>query len=301
MELRVLKYFLAVAREGSVTAAAHSMHVTQPTLSRQLQELEEELGQKLFIRSNNHNAVLTPEGTLLRKRAEDILDMVHKTENEFSAMGEDIAGDIYIGGGESDAMRRILRGIKNLQEEHPNIRCHVYSGNTEDVMDKLDYGMLDFGVLVQPVDVDKYNHITLPDEDVWGVLMRKDHPLAELKQITPEDLRQEPLICSRYVIRRSGVKNHCAQWFGKEFSRINVVATYNLIFNAALMVEEGIGCALVMDKLAEVQHHRNLCFRQLSPRLTTGLELVWKKQQFFSAASELFLERLRVTLPEKQI
>lgn len=299
MELRVLKYFLAVAREGSVTAAAHSMHVTQPTLSRQLQELEEELGQKLFIRSNNHNAVLTPEGILLRKRAEDILEMVHKTENEFSSMGEDVAGDIYIGGGESDAMRRILREIKSIQEEHPNIRCHVYSGNAEDVMDKLDGGTLDFGVLIQPVDVDKYHHLTLPDEDVWGVLMRKDHPLAELKQITPEDLRQEPLICSRYVIRRSGVKNHCAQWFGKEFSRINVVATYNLIFNAALMVEEGIGSALVMDKLAEVQHHSNLCFRPLSPRLTSGLELVWKKQQIFSAASELFLERLRKTLSEK--
>lgn len=167
MELRVLRYFLGVAREGSMTGAARVLHVTQPTLSRQLQDLEEELGQKLFIRGS-HSVTLTPEGMVLRKRAEEILEMVHKTEAEFESMGEMVGGDVYIGGGETEAMRRIARLIHEIRDDYPEIRFHLFSGNAEDVTERLDKGILDFGILIQPVDLMKYNTIELPEKVVWG-------------------------------------------------------------------------------------------------------------------------------------
>ncbi len=292
MELRVLRYFLGVAREGSMTGAARTLHVTQPTLSRQLQELEEELGQKLFIRGS-HSVTLTPEGMLLRKRAEEILDMVHKTESEFSSMGEIVSGDIYIGGGETEAMRQIARVIRELREDYPEIRFHIFSGNAEDVMERLDKGMLDFGVLIQPVNIAKYNFVNLPDKDVWGVAMRKDSPLARKKSITRQELLDVPLICSRQVVQRLSQRNEYSEWFGEDGARLNIAATYNLIYNAALMVEEGIGYAITLDKLVNVTEHSDLCFRPLTPRVESGLNVVWKKYQVFSAAAELFLERIR--------
>lgn len=292
MELRVLRYFLGVAREGSMTGAARTLHVTQPTLSRQLQELEEELGQKLFIRGS-HSVTLTPEGMLLRKRAEEILDMVNKTESEFSSMGEIVSGDIYIGGGETEAMRQIARVIRELREDYSEIRFHIFSGNAEDVMERLDKGMLDFGVLIQPVNIAKYNFVNLPDKDVWGVAMRKDSPLARKKSITRQELLDVPLICSRQVVQRLSQRNEYSEWFGEDGARLNIAATYNLIYNAALMVEEGIGYAITLDKLVNVTEHSDLCFRPLTPRVESGLNVVWKKYQVFSAAAELFLERIR--------
>lgn len=292
MELRVLRYFLGVAREGSMTGAARTLHVTQPTLSRQLQELEEELGQKLFIRGS-HSVTLTPEGMLLRKRAEEILDMVHKTESEFSSMGEIVSGDIYIGGGETEAMRQIARVIRELQEDYPEIRFHIFSGNAEDVMERLDKGTLDFGVLIQPVNIAKYNFVNLPDKDVWGVVMRKDSSLARKKSITKQNLLDVPLICSRQVVQRLSQRNEYSEWFGEDGARLNIAATYNLIYNAALMVEEGIGYAITLDKLVNVTEHSDLCFRPLTPRVEASLNVVWKKYQVFSAAAELFLERIR--------
>lgn len=196
MEIRVLKYFLAVAREGSITGAANSLHLTQPTLSRQLQELEKELKQKLLIRGK-YKVTLTPEGMILRKRAEEIIDMVEKTEAEFSSISDTISGDIYIGGGESDAMKYIAGIIKEIQSEFFGIKFHIYSGNAEDVTEKLDKGLLDFGILIQPVDVSKYDHITLPEKDVWGVIMRKDNPLSQKKNIKLEDIVKIPLLASR--------------------------------------------------------------------------------------------------------
>jgi DNA-binding transcriptional LysR family regulator len=177
MEIRVLRYFLTVAREGSITGAANVLNVTQPTLSRQLKELEQELGKKLLIRSN-HNTILTDEGMFLRKRAEEIVDMVDKLEAEFSSMEETISGDVYIGGGETDAMKQIARVGKGLQLRYPNIRYHLYSGNEDDVTERLDKGLLDFGILIQPANLTKYNYINIPAKDVWGVVMRKDSPIA---------------------------------------------------------------------------------------------------------------------------
>ncbi len=292
MELRVLRYFLAVAREGSMTGASRTLHVTQPTLSRQLQDLEDELGRQLFIRGS-HSLTLTAEGMLLRKRAEEILEMVHKTESEFSSMGETIAGDIYIGGGETEAMRQIARLTREIRRDYPEVRFHIFSGNAEDVTERLDKGILDFGLLIQPVDILKYDSINLPDKVTWGVVMRKDSPLAKKQVVTQQDLLDLPLICSRQVVQRLGQRNEYSDWFAETGARRKRVGTYNLIYNAALMVEEGVGYAIALDRLVNTTSHSRLCFRPLKPGVKSGMNLVWKKYQVFSSAAELFLERAR--------
>lgn len=292
MEIRVLRYFLTVAREGSITRAANFLHLTQPTLSRQLQDLEKELGQKLFVRGS-HNISLTPEGMILRKRAEEIVDMVDKTESVFRSISDTVSGDIYIGGGETESMKYIAEVIKDMREEYPAIKYHLYSGNAEDVTERLDKGLLDFGILIQPTDLSKYEYITLPSKDVWGVLMKKDSALALKKEIKLDDLYDLPLICSRQVVRRTSVKNDFLEWFGGNFEKMNVAATYNLVYNARIMVEEGIGYALTLDKLVNTMHTSNIAFRPLSPKLESGLDIVWKKYQIFSPAANLFLSKLR--------
>ncbi len=290
MEIRVLRYFLAVAREGTIVRAANFLQVTQPTLSRQLQDLEDELGQKLFIRSNR-NITLTPEGMFLRRRAEEIMEMVNKTETDFSVMGESVRGKVYIGGGESDAMRLIADVIHSMRQEYPEVRCHIFSGNAADVMERLDKGILDFGVLIHPVDISKYDSITLPVKNLWGVIMRKDSPLAAKKHVEPGDLVNLPLICSR--MDDSGPsRNPFAAWFGAGFEKLNVVATYNLIYNAALMVDAGIGYALSLNHLSNIDSRSSLCFRPLQPRLESGLSIVWKKYQVFNKAAEVFKNRI---------
>lgn len=292
MELRVLKYFLAVAREGSFTRAANNLHVTQPTLSRQLMDLEYEVGQKLLIRGKN-NVTLTQEGMLLRKRAEEILSLVNKTEDELGAIGNDISGEVYIGGGESKAMELIARVIKDLQTECPFIRYHFHSGNAEDVTERLDKGLLDFGILLQPVDISKYESVSLPIKDVWGVVVRKDDPLAEKKIIRKQDLQNIPLLFSRQLIGSNQQENAINKWFGKDYEALNIAATYNLIFNAALLVEEGVGCAVTIDNLVNRQEHSNLRFIPFEPKLESALNIVWKKRQVFSKAAELFLEKIQ--------
>ncbi|MEC2077789.1 LysR family transcriptional regulator [Metabacillus fastidiosus] len=293
MEFRVLRYFLTVAREGSMTAAANFLHVTQPTLSRQLKDLEQELGKKLFIRSS-HSIILTDEGMLLRKRAEEIVDMVDKLETEFSSMEETISGDVYIGGGETEVMRHIALVVKDLRSTFPNIRYHLYSGNEDDVTERLDKGLLDFGILIQPADLSKYNYIDIPGKDVWGVVMRKDSPLASKNTIQVVDLLNVPVICSRQAMKQTFSKNEFADWFGEDFEKLNVVTTYNLAYNAAIMVDEGIGYAITLDKLVNTSSDSNLCFRPLEPRLESGLNIVWKKHQVFSAAADMFLKEIQV-------
>ncbi|MBU7592898.1 LysR family transcriptional regulator [Metabacillus halosaccharovorans] len=292
MELRVLRYFLAVAREGSMTAAADYLHVTQPTLSRQIKDLEQELGKKLFTRSS-HSIILTEEGILLRKRAEEIIEMVDKLEAEFHSMEETISGDVYIGSGETEAMKQIARVVKDLQLHYPNIRFHLYSGNEEDVTERLDKGLLDFGILIQPADLSKYNYVNIPAKDVWGVVMRKDSHLARKETIQAIDLVNIPLVCSRQVMKQTFSKNEFADWFGEDFTKLNIVSTYNLAYNAAIMVEEGIGYALTLDKIVNTSSDSNLCFKPLEPKLESGLNIVWKKHQVFSAAAELFLKEIQ--------
>ena len=291
MELRVLKYFLTVAREGSITGAANSLHLTQPTLTRQIQELEKELGQKLLVRGK-YKVTLTPEGMILRKRAQEIVDMVEKTEAEFQAITDTISGEVYIGGGESDCMKYIAEIIKEIQADYPDIKFHISSGNAEDVTEKLDKGLLDFGVLIQPVDLSKYDNLPLPDKDVWGVIMRKNSPLAKKNYIELEDLKGLPLINSRQAMRKTSSKNEFIEWFHGEFENMNTVATINLVYNAAVMVKAGIGYAITLDKLVDTSSESDLCFRPLKPRLESGLDIVWKKYQVFSPAAKLFLDKL---------
>lgn len=292
MELRVLRYFLAVAREGNITAAANFLHLTQPTLSRQIKDLEEELGLQLLIRKS-HRVTLTSEGMLLRKRAEEIISMVDKTKSEFSSMEGTISGDIYIGGGETQAIRDIAEIIRDLRLSCPGVHCHLYSGNEEEVTERLDKGLLDFGILIQPADISKYNYINLPGRDIWGVIMRKDSPLASKKQIEKNDLMKLPLICSRQAISAHLSGNKFADWFGDDFDKLDIVTTFNLVYNAAVMVKAGVGYALSLDNLADTSADSDLCFRPLYPRLESGLNLIWKKYQIFSPASDLFLKEVQ--------
>lgn len=292
MEIRVLKYFLAIAKEGSITKAADSLYLTQPTLTRQMQNLEQELGQKLFVRGK-YRVSLTPEGLIFKKRAEEIIDLVEKTCAEFASTNEVIKGDIYIGCGETDSMKYIAAVMKELQNEYSEIKFHIYSGNAEDVTEKLDKGLLDFGVLIQPIDLSKYDYLTLPKKDVWGVIMRKDSPLAAKKVITLKDLLNVPIIASRQMSKKYSKESGFLDWFGKEFNNLNIAATYNLLYNAAIMVDAGIGYAVSLDKLANTSEQSSLCFRPLSPKLESGLDIVWKKNQVFSPAAQLFLTKLK--------
>ena len=292
MEIRVLRYFLTVAREGNITKAANVLHVTQPTLSRQLKDLEQELGKKLFIRSS-HSVILTDEGMLLRNRAEEIVNMVDKLEAEFSSMEETIGGDVYIGGGETEAMKHIARVAKDVQVRYPNIRYHLYSGNEEDITERLDKGLLDFVILIQPADISKYNYLNIPAKDVWGVVMKKDSSLAVKESIQAADLLNVPLICSRQAMKQTFSKNEFADWFGEDFHKLNIVTTYNLAYNAGIMVEEGVGYAITLDKIVNTSTTSNLCFKPLQPRLESGLNIVWKKHHVLSTAANAFLKELQ--------
>jgi len=286
MELRVLRYFLAVAQEESISAAAEYLHLTQPTLSRQLMDLEEELGKKLFIRGGRR-LTLTEDGLLLRKRASEIIELVEKARAEVMESDETVAGDIYIGCGETDALHLLARSAKTLQQKHPGIHYHISSGDNLDVTERLERGLIDFGLMVGAVP-DKYDSILLPVRDVWGALMLKDHPLAARAELRPEDLRDQPLIISRH----SGPE--LSRWMHVDLSQIKVAATYSLLYNASLMVREGLGLALGLDKLINTTGESPLCFRPLSPRLEMELYIVWKKYQVFSRASEKFLQQLKM-------
>jgi DNA-binding transcriptional LysR family regulator len=287
MDVRVLRYFVTVAREGSVTRAANFLHVTQPTLSRQIKELEEELGSRLFVRSN-YSIKLTDEGMLLRKRAEDILDLVDKTKAEFLSLHDITGGDIRIGAAETYAMDYIAEAAENLFTQHPDIQYHLYSGNYEEVTERLDKGLLHFCLLVDPVDLTKYNQISLPAKDTWGVAMRKDNPLAEKKSIRPNDLIGLPLICSR-----QSLTHELSSWFGEKLDKLKIVVTYNLVYNASVLVNRGIGYLLCFDRLVNTSEESDLTFRPFRPKLESSLSIVWKKYQVFSPAEELFLMELQ--------
>lgn len=291
MELRVLQYFLAVAREQSISSAAESLHLSQPTLSTQLKALEAELGKQLLIRGTkgSRKILLTEEGMILRKRAEEILELVRMTESEISLSDDAIAGDVYIGTGESDMIRFFAKAAKQLQEKYPDIHYHILSGNASFVKEHLDKGLVDFGVVYGPVDTSIYNSIELPIHDIWGILMRKDAPLAEKKFIQPQDLWDKPLIVSA---QESSIWS-MFKWFQRDIKKLNVVATYNLVFNASLLVEEGLGYALCFDKLINVSGDSNLCFRPLFPQMKAEASIIWKRYQIFSKATQKFINALQ--------
>lgn len=292
MEIRVLKYFLAVAQEGSLTAAARRLGITQPTLSRQLKELEDELGRQLYTRGSHHVS-LTADGLLLRKRAEEILEMAERTKSEFSAMGSTVAGDVLIGSGETFALKQITDLMAQIREEYPGIHFQIYSGNAEEVAERLEKGLLDFGVFVEPADISRYNSIRLPVMDTWGLILRKDHPLAQKEHITREDLGDVPLIMSRQEMAAQKAGNDYLDWFGGSYELLNVVAGYNLMYNGALMVRSGLGCAVGLDRIVNTTETSDLCFRPFDPPLEAGIVVVWKKYQVFSKAAEMLLEKMK--------
>ena len=288
MELRVLHYFLTIAREQSISGAAEFLHISQPTLSRQMKDMEDELGKQLFVRSNR-KITLTQEGRILRKRAEEILDLVKKTEKEVTLTNDIVMGDIYIGTGETDSVRLIARAAKKLQEACPGIRYHISSGNAPFVLEQLDKGLLDFGIVFGTVDLVKYNALKMPAADLWGVLMRKDSPLASKETIGPEDLWEEPLILSQQEERGGQL----TQWLNREASALNIAATYNLIFNASLLVEEGLGYAIGLDGIINTTGSSTLCFRPLAPKLENEMSIIWKKYQLFSKPAGKFIDVLK--------
>lgn len=291
MELRVLRYFLAVAREQSITAAAETLHITQPTLSKQLRELEEELGKKLFTRGNR-KITLTEEGMFLRKRAQEIVELADKTEADFAAGVGSVSGNIFIGSGETGAVRYLGRTLYKMRSIYPGVRFHLFSGNGEDVSDRLDKGLIDFALFVGMTDLKKYDYLKLPYSHRWGLILRRDDPLAAHEAVTPEMLMNVPILCSRQAL----IQNELSGWLGRPFEELNLAGTYNLIYNAAIMVEEGLGCAVCIDKLLDTSGESAVCFRPFEPAIDAELFIAWKKYQFFSAAAGKFLEMLQQEL-----
>lgn len=285
MELRVLKYFLAVAREENITKAAALLHLTQPTLSRQLMQLEEELGVQLFRRSRYH-IELTEDGMLLRRRAQELVDLAEKTTREFTMRETELMGEIAIGAGETRSMSFLSRAMVSFRERYPKVTFRIFSANADDVKERLDTGLLDMGLLTEPVDVGRYAFCRMKERDLWGVLVRMDSPLAKLSAVTPDDLSQVPLIVSG----RERVQQELANWFGDRWEQLQIASTFNLIINAANMVRYGVGTALSFDLNFAFD---DLRFIPLSPTISTGTVLVWKKDQILTPAAEAFHEHIK--------
>lgn len=290
MELRVMEYFMAVAREQNISAAAKYLNLTQPTLSRQLKELEDELGKQLFIRGTRGKKItLTEEGQIFRKRAREILDLTDRVKEEIKLDGQAISGNIYIGSGETDAVRYIAETAREIRLQHSDIHFHIVSGDSDDLLSRLDSGLFDFCLLLGAIDQSKYEYLPLPWQDTWGILMQDTSHLARREAVTPEDLWEKPLIVSRQIINFPGF----FKWFQRTSDELNIIGTYNLAYNASLMAKAGMGYVLTLDKLINTEGNSGLCFRPLSPSYTVGMALVWKKYQLFSRASQYFLEQLQ--------
>lgn len=293
MELRVLKYFIEIAREENITAAAEKLHVSQPTLSKQISDLEKELGKQLFLRGKR-KTTLTDDGRFLFRRAQEIVDLADKTTTAFSKSEDIVTGDIAIGCGETEKMSLVIDVISEMTKKHPDIHFHLFSGNDEDVSERLDKGLIDFGLFVGRTNLDKYDYIKLPVSDVWGLLMRKDCPFSQKQTVKPEDIKTVPILCSRQALH----SNELSGWLGYDFSRLKILSTHNLIYNASLMVKAGLGCALSIENLINTDG-TDLTFRRLDPVMKADLFFAWKKYQVFSKASELFLDLLQESIRNK--
>lgn len=284
MDIQTMQYYLAVVREGTISAAAQALHVAQPSLSRQMKELEEELGVTLFERGNRR-ITLTEEGMVLRKRAQEMVALMQLTKEEVSTIRNHISGTVRIGAGESISFHYLSRAAASLAEEYPDIRFHITSGDTQDLIDELNNGLIDFALIFTEVDHTLYQSITLPAQDRFGLLMPKNSPLAEKKEIKYRDLKDLPIIVSRASLPYfSGNEN---------LSSLNIIATYNLIYNASLMVEDGLGYAICFDSLINTTGDSSLCIRPLVPEIKTAGNLIYKKYQVFSPAVQLFIDKIR--------
>lgn len=288
MDLKSLRYFLAIAEEGSISAAAESLNLSQPNISRQMTLLEKELGAKLFERGSRR-IVLTEEGTLLRRRAVEILQLADTAVTEIGSAGKDVIGTVRIGCGETDAMRVVARAIRRFSETHPMVRFELHSGNAEDVSDLLERGLVDFGVLIEPTDKTRYDYLSFPTDIRWGALVRRDDPLARMYGVSPSDISGRRVIVSRQNMAANGISG----WMGPDFPEPDVVATYNLLFNASLLVSEGVGIALCLEGIVNTSGDSDLVFVPFEPELRVGMSLVWKKNSVQGRAQRLFLDGLR--------
>lgn len=285
MEIRVLSYFLMVAREENITKAAKLLHITQPTLSRQLMQLEEELGARLFNRSN-HRIILTEDGMLLKRRAQELIYLADKTKREFIREENQLAGEISIGCGEVSSVSCLSSLIASFREAYPQVRYELFSGNADNVKDRMERGLLDIGLFSEPAEISKYEFIRMPVKETWGILVRGDSPLAAKEAVRPEDLAEVPLL----MAKRELVQNELVNWFGDYSERMEIIMTYNLLYNAAMMVKQGIGAALCLKLENQFE---NLCFVPLSPQLELGSVLAWKKNQVFSPAASAFIRHVK--------
>lgn len=285
MELRVLRYFLMAAREENITKAANLLHITQPTLSRQLMQLEEELGVKLFHRGKYH-IVLTDEGMLLRRRAQEMIELEEKTKREFSKDGAQLAGEIAIGCGETRNMTFLSKKMAEFRRLHPLVHYDIYSATADDIKERMEKGILDIALLMEPVDIGKYEFVRMPQREQWGALVCADSPLADKETLSPDDLTGQPII----IAKRESVQNELANWFGDTYDKMEIAATYNLILNAANMVRNGVGAALCFQL---DNRYDDLRFIPLRPRLEMGAVLAWKKNQTFSETSSQFIQFIK--------
>lgn len=292
MELRSLRYFLAVAREGNITRAANSLRLTQPTLSRQIMDLEDELGARLFNR-HSHCVSLTAEGERLQKRAEELLDLEKKTREEFLGDKKVVGGDVYIGGGETRAMALLAEICGAIRGEYPEIRFHFRGA--PDIDELINKGLLDFGLIVQPADICKYDFIILPRKDIWGVLTPIGGKLAAKTEIRRADLVGEPLILPRRA--RADASDPFMEWAGDDYEKLNAAGTYNVVRDAVFLAKAGVGSAVAVAGLCE-DRGADLCFRPFAPTLETGLNLIWKKYRMLFPAAEIFLQRALTTFQE---
>lgn len=292
MELRVLRYFLAIAEEGSVSRAAAALHLTQPTLSRQIMELEEELGTKLLRRSSRRTT-LTESGIYFRRRAEEIIAMADATQAEFQGQSALITGDISIGGGETPAFALLAEAAHRTRAAHPGISFRIHSGNGNDITERLERGLLDFALFIAPFDHSRYHTITLPVQDTWGVLMPTDSPLAAHTHITPAQLRDKSLLISS----QSQIDDLLSDWFGQDISTLTIAARGNLIYNLSLMVQQGLGYAITLGGLIHTGGESPLTFRPLSPARRASLYLAWLKSRPISRAASVWLQTLQQLLP----
>lgn len=290
MDIKALRYFLAAAREENMTRAAEVLHVTQPTLSKQLKALEEELGKQLFTR-HAFSIELTDEGQLLRKRAEDLVDMADKITNEFSALDDITGGDLYFGLAESYQIRFLAKQIKEFKEQYSGLRYHITSGGTEQVLERLNKGILDFAVLVETPDYSKYSVLEFPETDKWGIVIPKYHPLAEKELIRVDDLIGLPLFCSEQSWQAD-----IPRWAGNKMDQLRLEGSFQLAYNGSIFAAENLGVLLTFDKLINTGSESPLTFRPLTPALENKMYLVWKKYQVFSPIAERFIEKFRKSL-----
>lgn len=287
MDIQQMKYFLAIAKEGSISKAAELLYMTQPSLTRQVQNMEREIGKPLLIRGGKR-LKLTETGESLKKRAEEIVELFGKAELELMSLNSNIGGDIYIGGGETRAMKILTDIAAKVHNDHPEIRFHLHSGDIADVCEKLDKGLIDFGLMIEPAHLAEYKHLTLPFFDEWGIILPSSHPLAQKQSISPEDLAGVPLLRSKHAADRSSI----SEWISRIPDQ-KLIATYNLLYNASLMAEAGMGCVLCIDGIINLKGNDALCFRPLEPAIHSGISVAWKQDQLLSKAASLFLEYMK--------